>query len=290
MNLKKSLLTSFFSIFLFPFYSPATSPGGSGTRGGGDTTAAEFLDLARQFFLVLESSATISSSQKFLDMKFVFAKTQVFLSLDSKLDLDGVAVTAINIPAENKIIFSEPRWKSLTDKEKIRLIAHEFLGLAQADDSQYLFSNIMTMEYFYLLRLDLRDLNKGSYFVVNQDIEFALSDEDSEWLYFTERGFVLDYQFNQNFCSIRVSSSDSKEKNMKISKGTLLRVNSISAQLKNPYTKEMHFWIDNSNDRKKSTLVSCWSEVPDTSEQNFLNLQFLNRYLQGLLTLKVGLL
>lgn len=129
-------------IGLFPLFSSAI--GGNGVGNGGDVVALQFIQLARQGVICLETfqqtnplSAKHSNYLKQIRIAIdtVPVETKEVLRLD-----DGREVDAINYPEVMKIEVSRSRWHFLQGenlKTQIMLVFHEYLGVTGFDDHNY---------------------------------------------------------------------------------------------------------------------------------------------------------
>ena len=117
----------------------AAAGGSSGTRGGGNIDVAEFYDRADLIINSLMAQSPIQVESQTIDITILQKNLKLVKvqSLRSELTLNGAAVDAINDPEAMRIDFSEPRWRSLTDESKTRLILHELLGLSRISDLNY---------------------------------------------------------------------------------------------------------------------------------------------------------
>jgi hypothetical protein len=113
---------------------------GDGTRGGGNAMVADFFQAGDDILQALMPLKTLSIQGQTIDiakLRSGFEATKIFAKDSDFLDLDGVAVDAINTPDENKIEFSSRRWDRMTAEQHSKLVIHEILGLNRIPDKAY---------------------------------------------------------------------------------------------------------------------------------------------------------
>ncbi|MNJ91265.1 hypothetical protein D3C87_89150 [compost metagenome] len=133
----------FVAVLSASFSAQAISGSSSGTRGGGNTAAAEFSSIASEIIndLVQKSVVDVSGFQfdtKRFQVKFM--TTKVFVS-SLPLTLKGKDVMAINDPAANEVTFYIKDWNKLTATQKRVLVTHELIGLS--------FPEVIDLNYQY---------------------------------------------------------------------------------------------------------------------------------------------
>jgi len=183
--------------------------GGESSGGGGNASTGEFQMIAIWALNTLSQRGEININQRTVDvsaMSRLVTQTKI-QSTDEKLVLNGMPVSAINYPAEKRIIFNEDTWKSLDQQAKMQLCLHEYWGLAFADhqDDGFIFSsNMVQMIYAFSYDNPSQILSAQS---TDEDLEGTLframitkskiKDQDVEQLIFekitdlTEAGSII---------------------------------------------------------------------------------------------------
>lgn len=127
---------------------PLDAYGVARVGNGGDALAAEFVANADEVLQLV--TALIEDGNVTLPAGFNFARfreriqTAVVYTQDKTMS-QGYEVDALNFPAENRIVVSRGRWRSIAFDLKVvrQLIIHEYLGLAGADDRSYQISSFL---------------------------------------------------------------------------------------------------------------------------------------------------
>ena len=107
---------------------------------GGDVVASEFSFIARTAIFYLKQKS-LSEQDRNLVLKIEKKiETTLVESVGHTLILSGREVDAINYPSNQKIVISRPRWEQIrlrTPSERARIVLHEYIWIAGADDSSY---------------------------------------------------------------------------------------------------------------------------------------------------------
>ncbi len=143
-NLVKIALTFSLALIIFVF-SPLVEAGRESGGGGGNGAVLEFNDLARSMARALDTHQDFRIGGFALAREFEeVIQTASIIGTHEQLELDGVSVSAINYPAQDKIVLNFEDWTALSVRTKKQLTAHELIGLkfrGRLDDSTYQYSD-----------------------------------------------------------------------------------------------------------------------------------------------------
>jgi hypothetical protein len=106
----------------------------------------EFTKIAADLFTILASSTTGTEKEIVKMVQSVKSDVRIYFS-DEKLVLKEREVDAINDRANKSITVNRPRWKLLTDSQKIKLVIHEFIAVAGVKDDDFYW----TFQLYYTL-------------------------------------------------------------------------------------------------------------------------------------------
>jgi len=115
--------------------------GGDIVGNGGDSLVLEFKQLAQEGLALAKSNSEAWPELDFESLNHKITSAEV-VSTEQRLVANGKPKDAVNIPSESKIYVNRTRWNALASNDiKRALVFHEYLGLIDADDTDYVLSS-----------------------------------------------------------------------------------------------------------------------------------------------------